>query len=232
MTKEPLYRKKVYETKNTKTVLFFICPFGTKLWIVRPTIKKLQRAGYAVVAYDTTNDVFYGANPNILIEVVDKISADIKTTLQNYQQRGFDDFGFFGSSLGAFIAYNCVSRIPQLRWGVFNTGGNIAEAMWRIRKPRRNHQKKGVTQEEVAQAWRHLQNPDFSGLEGNNYIFFSSPSDRIAPIGDIDQCEELVRGGGASTKIIGVRAVGHTSTAIRGLRRSVQLLQQARAGVR
>jgi hypothetical protein len=229
---QPLYRKKTYPTRNTKTLLFFICPFGTKFSAVHLTIKKLQRAGYYVVAYDTHNNVFYAANPNILIQIIDKISTDISATIQDYKAQGFNDFGFFSTSLGAFIAYNCVSQIPQLRWGVFNTGGNIAEAMWRIKKPRRNHEKKGLTLEQVAKAWHGLQYPHFSGLTGNSYIFFSSPSDEIAPLDDIEKYMKPVQAAGAKTTLIGVRAFGHVSTAIRGFRQSVSLLAKARSEVK
>jgi hypothetical protein len=232
MSSKALYRKRTYEAKGSKTILFFICPFGTKFWAVRQTIRKLQRAGYLIVAYDTDNDVFNGADPNILINIVDSVSKDIESTIKQYVEQGFNDFGFFSSSLGAFIAYNCVARIPELRWGVFNTGGDIAEAMWRIRKPRRKHQQKGVTKEEIAKAWHHLQYPKFRNLKGSSYVFFSSPSDKIAPLSDVEMCMEPVREAGAEVSLSTVWAVGHVATAIRGFKRSVQLLSQARKNVK
>jgi len=232
MNKNSLYRKRVYTAKNSDVVLFYLCPFGTKFWAVRHNIKKLQRTGYNVVAYDTTNDVFYAADPQILIKIIDLVEADIKAEIARYKKAGINDFGFFATSLGAFIAYVCVSRIADLRWGVFNTGGDIAEAMWRIKTARRKHVRKGVAKKEVVNAWRHLQWPTFKNLDGHSYIFFSSPSDTIAPFEDIDQFIEPMRKQGANTEIIGVWAFGHISTAVRGFLKSKGLLRKARSSAK
>lgn len=228
MSDTQIYHKKVYENNGAKTVLFFIYPFGIKLRTLHFSVKKLQRAGYTVVAYSTDDGVFYAADPNILVSIVDGIAGDIEQTIKGYKEQGISDFGFFGSSLGAFIAYNCVARIPQLRWGVFNTGGNIAEAMWRFKGPRNKHLKKGISLGELTKAWHHLQYPKFPNLSGNNYIFLSSPADKIAPIKDIGKCVDLVKEAGANTEVLSVRALNHTTTAMVGLRRSVQLLNKVR----
>lgn len=232
MSDSQLFRKKTYRTNGSQAAIIFICPFGTKLWLVRPVIKRLQKAGYTVAAYDTTNDAFYAANPNVLVQLVDTIAKDVADSIKDLHQAGIEDIGVFGSSLGAFLAYNCVSRFPrQLRWGVFNTGGDVAEAMWRIKKARRKHQKQGVTQEQLSAAWRGIQYPGFFNLEGNSYIFLSSPSDKIAPIGDIDKCMDPVRQAGAQVQLLSVRAIGHSSTVVRGFKRSVELLAEVRSQV-
>jgi len=229
MKNSPLYRKRAYPTKNSRTVLFYLCPFGTKFWAVRINIKKLQRAGYNVVVYDTTNDVFYGADPSILIDIIDAIAKDIKDEIKTFQNDGINDFGFFSTSLGSFIAYNCVSRIPQLRWGVFNTGGNIADALFRIKKSRQSHEKKGVTLRQVTEAWHHLQYPNFQNLHGHSYIFFSSRADRIAPFEGINEFVTIMQQAGAHTELIETRAFGHVSAAVRGFQQSNRLLRRVRA---
>jgi hypothetical protein len=68
-------------------------------------------------------------------------------------------------------------------------------------------------------------------MDGNCYLFLSSPSDKIAPIGDIDKCMEPVRQAGAHVSLVGVSAVGHSSTVVRGFIRSVQLLALVRKQV-
>lgn len=229
MSSRRSYNRRVYEVKDAQAVLFFLCPFGTKLWKVRPVIKKLQKAGYTVVGYDATDDTFYAADPSILITVIDQIADDIKSTAEEYQKHGIGDFGFFGSSLGAFIAYNCVARLPHyLRWGVFNTGGNIAEATWRLEKPRQIHEQKGITKQDLIKAWHDIQYPGFSGLRGNSYIFVSSPADKVAPIEDIDEYLQMVVDAGATGRILSLKARGHTTTVIRGFQKSVQLLEEVR----
>lgn len=232
MGDKALYHKKVYQNKDATSILFFIYPFGIKLRTLHLSVKKLQRAGYTVIAYDTNDAVFRAADPNILINIVEGIAKDVALTVKAYEQEGIADFGFFGSSLGAFIAYNCVAQIPQLRWGVFNTGGNIAEAMWRFKGPREKHLKKGITLDKLSKVWHHLQYPKFGNLAGNRYIFLSSPADKIAPIEGMDEYIQLVKDAGANVSVVSVRALDHTTTAIVGLRRSVPLLQQVRDEVK
>jgi len=39
---------------RTSATIFFICPYGTPIAKVRFAIRRLQRAGYHLVAYQTT----------------------------------------------------------------------------------------------------------------------------------------------------------------------------------
>jgi hypothetical protein len=101
--------------------LIFICPYGTPIEKVRFAIRRLLRAGYHVVAYETTAAVFTDADPMILPELIAQVRADIRARIAKLTAAGVTEFGFFGSSLGSFILYNCVGRnIPEFRWGVFN----------------------------------------------------------------------------------------------------------------
>jgi hypothetical protein len=50
----------------------------------------------------------------------------------------------YSSSLGSFIVYNCVGdRVPELRWGVFNTGGDIAQGLWNMSSLQQAHAARG-----------------------------------------------------------------------------------------
>ncbi|HUB92881.1 MAG TPA: hypothetical protein VMB52_00065 [Verrucomicrobiae bacterium] len=196
--------------------------------MMRTVIKKLQHAGYTVVAYDTTDDVFYAGDTSILPRLIDQIHNDIARSIKTYSREGRKSFAIFGSSLGSFIAYNCISRLPQLRYGVFNTGGSIAEGMWRLKKARQRHEAKGVTKQQVIDVWHDLQHPDFSGIAGNSYIFISSSADTIAPLANVDQYLQPMRSCGATVTLTTVRAIGHTSSVLMGLQRSVTLLREAK----
>jgi len=89
------------------------------------------------VAYQTTAVVFAEADPTILPELISRVREDIRSRIAKLTAEGVTEFGFFGSSLGSFILYNCIGQaIPELRWGVFNTGGNIARGLWNMPVPR------------------------------------------------------------------------------------------------
>jgi hypothetical protein len=129
---------------RTTATIIFICPYGTPVEKVRFAVRRLVRAGYHVVAYETTAAVFTDADPAILPELIAAVRQDIGSRIAKLTAAGVTEFGFFGSSLGSFILYNCVGhRVPELRWGVFNTGGNIARGVWGMPELRQSHVARG-----------------------------------------------------------------------------------------
>ena len=131
---DPLYQCEEFGTSpQTAATIIFVCPFDTSIQRVRLAIRRLCREGYRVVAYQTTSAVFMDADPTILPELISEVREDIRARIAKLKSQDVTDFGFFGSSLGSFILYNCIGReIPELRWGVFNTGGDIARGLWQI----------------------------------------------------------------------------------------------------
>jgi hypothetical protein len=66
---------------QTSATIIFICPYGTPIRKVRFAIRRLQRAGYHLVAYQTTATVFTGADPAILPELIAGVRADIRSRM-------------------------------------------------------------------------------------------------------------------------------------------------------
>lgn len=209
--------------------LIFICPYGTPIQKVRFAIRRLLRAGYHVVAYQTTADVFTKADPGILPELISAVRADIRSRIAKLSARGVTEFGFFGSSLGSFILYNCIGReIPELRWGVFNTGGNIAQGVWNMPALRQLHVARGWSLPRLEQAWAGLQWPDFGRLDGCRFVFASSRRDSIAPLRDISQYLGPMLRAGADVSVYEVPAISHRTTVIAGLWKAPRLLRMVR----
>src|SRR5215469_1802373 len=124
----------------TTATIFFICPYGTPIQKVQFAIRRFLRAGYHVVAYQTTTAVFLEADPRILPKLISQVREDIRSLIARLASQSVTEFGFFGSSLGSFILYNCIgSETPELRWGVFNTGGNIARGVWTMSMTRQQY---------------------------------------------------------------------------------------------
>jgi hypothetical protein len=212
----------------TATIIF-ICPYSTSIEKVRFAIRRFLRAGYHVVAYQTTAAVFTEADPMILPELISRVRADIRSRIAKLTAKGVTEFGFFGSSLGSFILYNCVGReIPELRWGVFNTGGNIARGMWNMPTLRQLHMARGWSLPRLEEAWSDLQWPDFGRLDGCRFVFASSRRDSIAPLRNISQYLEPMLRAGAEVSVHEMPAVSHRTTVIVGLWKGPQLIRMVR----
>jgi hypothetical protein len=212
----------------------FICPYGTPIQKVDFAIRRLLGAGYHVVAYQTTAAVFTAGDPLILPELIFQVREDIRSRTAKLAAAGVTEFGFFGSSLGSFILYNCVgSKVPELRWGVFNTGGNIAQGMWKMLDLRQLHVARGWSLPRLEEAWAELQWPDFGRLDGCRFVFVSSRRDDIAPPGDITQYLGPMLDAGAEVSVRRVPAISHRTTVIAGLwnaPRFVRMVRRANPG--
>jgi biotin operon repressor len=219
-------------TPRSAVTIIFVCPYGTSIAAVRWAIRRLVREGYDVLAYAATKDVFLAADPAILPDLIGQMRKDIRSRVARLRSEGVTEFGFFGSSLGSFILYNCIGDgIPELRWGVFNTGGNIARGMWRLPEARRRHLDRGWSLTRLEAAWADLQCPDFGRLDGCRFIFVSSRRDRIAPLDHVWPYIELLRRAGAEVSVFEVPAIGHVTAVIAGLAKGPRIIRLARPGV-
>src|SRR5690242_19762597 len=212
------FRREEFRAAASAPVVFFICPYGTSIATVRWAIRRLLRDGFQVVAYETTRDVFMAADPAILPGLIDAVRSDIKDCISRLRSEGLTDFGFFGSSLGSFIFYNCVGdQVPDLRWGVFNTGGDIAAGMWRLEGARQAFVRRGWSLDRLSAAWTAVQHPEFGNLDGGRFVFVSSRHDKIAPLANIEPYLGPMREAGAQVSVHEVPAIGHFSTIAAGL---------------
>jgi hypothetical protein len=225
-----LFQSEEFGTSSpTTATIIFACPYGAPIQKVRFAIRRLYRAGYHVVAYQTTTAVFMGADPMILPELISQVREDIRSRIAKLMAEGVTEFGFFGSSLGSFILYNCVGReIPELRWGVFNTGGNIARGVWNMPALRQRHVEQGWSLLRLEEAWAKLQWPDFGRLDGCRFVFASSRRDRVAPLSDIPQYLGPMFRAGAEVSVYEVPAMSHRTAVMVGLWKGSQLVQRVR----
>jgi hypothetical protein len=228
--RDRLFQSEEFGTSaQTAATIIFICPYSAPIQKVRFAIRRLLRAGYHVVAYQTTTAVFTEADPAILPELVSQVREDIRFRIAQLKSDGVAEFGFFGSSLGSFILYNCVGhKVPELRWGVFNTGGNLARGLWIMATERQLHIARGWSLPRLEEAWAELQWPDFGRLDGCRFVFASSRRDHIAPLRNISQYLEPMLRAGAEVSVYEVPAVSHRTTVIAGLWKGPQLVRLVR----
>jgi hypothetical protein len=211
--------------------IMFICPYGTSISTLRWAIRRVRRQGYHVMAYETTTAVFMAADPAILRDLISAMRKDLESQISRLRSEGVTEFGFFGSSLGSFIFYNCIGdALPALRWGVFNTGGDIARGMWRLDGARRQHVLRGWSLPRLEAEWADLQWPRFGRLDGCRFVFVSSRRDTIAPLEDIAPYLEPMRQAGAQVSVLTVRAIGHLTTIVAGLWQAPRIIATVRPG--
>jgi hypothetical protein len=229
------FRREEFRTAalGASPVIFFICPYGTAISTVRWAIRRLGRRGYHVVAYETTTAVFMDGDPEILPGLIAAVRTDIGVQIARLTSEGVTEFGFFGSSLGSFIFYNCVGdAVPELRWGVFNTGGDIAQGMWRLDGARQAYVQRGWSLRRLEAAWDGLQWPEFGRLDGCRFVFVSSRRDTIAPLANIPGLLGPMRRAGAQVSVHEVPAIGHFTTITAGLWRAPRFVAMVRSGSR
>jgi hypothetical protein len=222
-------REEFRAASRTFSAVIFICPYGTSISAVRWAIGRLRRDGYHVVAYETASAVFMAGDPSILPDLIAAVRDDITSQIARLKSEGVTEFGFFGSSLGSFIFYNCIGdAVPELRWGVFNTGGDIAQGMWRLDGARRQHVSRGWSLARLEAAWAEVQWPEFGRLDGCRFIFVSSRRDTIAPLDNIAQYLVPMRRAGAQVGVLKVPAIGHLTTIVAGLWRAPRMVALTR----
>ena len=226
---EAVFRTKTFPLNPASSVLFFVCPYGTTIAQLTWAIKRLQKDGFTVVAYDVSNRVIDGGDPTLLEAAVDGVIADIKKQIVDFKAQGASDFGFFGSSLGAFILYSAVAVVPELNWGVLNTGGDMAVGLWKLKKPRQRFEAAGIDLKKLKRLWQKVQYPEFKNLAGGHYLFFSSYQDKLAPLQEVDKFLEPLRQAGAQVDLLSATALGHVSTVTRGLLKCRQLVALVRS---
>lgn len=226
-----LFQSEEFGTSSPATAtVIFVCPYSVPIQKVRFAIRRLLRAGHHVVAYQTTTAVFTEADPVILPELISQVREDIRSRISELTAEGVTEFGFFGSSLGSFILYNCIGReIPELRWGVFNTGGNIARGVWNMPALRQQHVERGWSLPRLEEAWAKLQWPDFGRLDGCRFVFAGSRRDRVAPLCNISHYLGPMFRAGAEVSVYEVPAMSHRTAVIAGLWKGPQLVQTVRA---
>lgn len=223
-----LFKKKIYKNSTSQSVLIFACPFGTKIGVYTRLIKNLVKDGYNVVAYDFNNDVFLKGEPSYLVKLVNSATSDMAAVVNNLSSQGANNFGFFGTSLGAFVLYYASSKIPKLKWGVFSAGGNIAEGVWKLKSTKRAFIKKGYELDDLRKAWNNILYPEFLPREDNaHFLILGSSKDYVAPLYKLGEFAEYIKQkSGANVEIIKLNAYGHNHSGFIGLIRCRQLIKQ------
>src|SRR5262245_2924528 len=77
---------------QTTATIFFVCPYGIPIQRARFAIRRLLRADYHVVAYQTTTAVFMEADPMILPELISQVREDIRSRTAKLMSGGVTEF--------------------------------------------------------------------------------------------------------------------------------------------
>ncbi len=223
------FNKELLMNPYAKRVLFFMCPYKTKTGQFRMILRRFNKAGFIVVAYDFNPGVFRTADLTLLPKLIDAVTLDVQSTISQYKVAEIKEFGFMASSLGGFITYSMLARVPDFDWGVFNTAGNVWLGVWEFPKLRKLYIKQGYQLADLEKAWTAVQSPNFKhNLQGNYYLFLGSTRDKIAPVQRINSDVTDLKQTGATVIIEKRLPVGHGLTVSRGLLAAYKEVKKAR----
>jgi hypothetical protein len=219
---------KEYIKPESKVAIFFLGPYDTPMIKLIRFIKKLNSSGFTVVTFEFTRDIFITGEPDKLIQVIYQTKSLIKTKIKELKKIGYTEFGFVGSSLGGFIAYNCLGSIPELNWGVIIAGGNITEAIWSFETERKQFELNGISKIDLKKSWYKIQYPDLGNLKNKKFVLVTSLGDKTASYKDAIECCNLINRAGSETKLIIHKRIGHKKTVLLNLLRVKNLVKLVR----
>ncbi len=183
----------------------------------------MVRLGYSVEAYEFKESIWSAGDPNGLISAIDQVCSSLQSKISGLSTN--TTVGIFGSSLGAFIGYNCMARIPEVDWCVMNTGGDVAQAVWRMPHIREYFKKTNYNEETLRSAWSRLQYPDLANYKNKRVLLISSHSDEIVPFDGAIRTFNAIIEARPKHKVILHKRLNHKRTVIRNLARTRKLVK-------
>src|SRR5437868_3145025 len=205
--------------------LYYIC----RSRIVRKFTAQFVYLAIVVASYGFNNDVFHKGDATRLPQLVHDVTEDMAKIIESYKKRGITDVGFFNTSLGAFVQYQAVAKIPEFSWRVLSTGGDIAAGSWKIKKANGAFTKNGCTLPKLQTEWHTLQYPEFkTDLQHAYFVFVGSDHGPITALrGPRDFASYINKRSSARTEIVKIRGLGHSHTALIGLTKARALIHGA-----
>jgi len=219
-----------YIHPKSGVAIFFLGPYATPMSRLDWAVQSLYRGGYTVITYEYSRKIFDSGTPDNLFTVIQATKEHVQASIKRLKTQGYTEFGFVGSSLGSFIAYNCLGDIPELSWGVLNTGGNITDAIWSFASERQKFAANGYTQQSLAKAWYSMQYPELGNLSGKHYIVLASKGDKTTHYKGAVECFSRIKAAGAEVTRVTHHTFSHRATIVRNLLRIRRLVKLAQAG--
>jgi pimeloyl-ACP methyl ester carboxylesterase len=179
-----LFKVILKENKNAQKVLFFLSSYKAPWRIYSLAISRLRHNGYEVVVYDVNDYMLDNDEPQVLIQAVRAINADINRRIAHYEAQGIITFDAIGNSLGSFLLFNYSIQYP-LRKIVLNIGGYMSSVIFgskdkRIQITRKKYEAKGFNQQSLQKTWAEIDAPH-SGkyIKAAQTLYFTSLHDKF-----------------------------------------------------
>jgi hypothetical protein len=225
-----LFQSEEFGTSSpTTATTIFVCPYSAPIKKVRFAIR--HSLGQAIMSWHTRRQ-----RPSLRTPTEDPSGAYLSSTRGHQVADGAagvsrrNQIRVPRQQPGLLHPLHCVGReIPELRWEVFNTGGNIAGGVWNIPMLRQRHVERGWPLPRLEEAWAKLRWPDFGRLDGCRFVFVSSRRHEVASLSNVSQYVELMLRAGAEVSVYEVPAISHRTAVIVGLWKGPQLVQKVRA---
>jgi hypothetical protein len=214
---------------NKKGIVCYVVGYGGNISSYTPAIKQLQRLGYDIRIYEYTKTVFTLGNPEILLQIIDRITIEIEALSINYEE-----VVCMGVSLGSFIAFNVQKRISNAFYGVYADAGiSVAHAIYTARVFRKvalAFTTNGYTEETLSKAWHLIDikpKDPYKLATDKSLTIFTGLSDRVVNAKVAKTNMDIWNAHGTRVKFITKRGFGHLTMGIWFIRNAGKALKIA-----
>ncbi len=197
--------------RNNQLVCYVV-GFTAKVNQFKYSIKKLQKRGYDVMAFDYDNAVLLDGDPQKILDLMDHITEHIEEKADKY-----DSIICMGVSLGAFIAFNVQRRIPKALVGAYATAGiAVSEGIFWMKtfEPVRDALiKNGYNKEKLAEVWKEIEIREGDRLlNDKSFVIVNGTIDRVVDYKAATKQMKSWHDEGVKVKLFRKRGLGHTAT--------------------
>ena len=207
----------------------YVVGFGGRVEQYKKAINTLNKLGYDVKMYEYLREVLTAGDPQLLLSIIDDITAEIDIMTKNY-----NDVICAGISLGSFIAFNVQKRIQKANVGMYADAGiSVAHAIFTARVFKNiavTYTKHGYTEESLAKAWHliDIKPCDPYKLAANkSLIIYNGGRDRVVRLKDAKANIDAWRAEGTRVKQIIKPPLGHIATGFWFIRNTKKALETA-----
>lgn len=205
-------RSKAYGSGEKAKIACFVVGYKGQIRYYQKAIHELLKAGYDVVAYEYTRDVFEAGEPQVLIDIITFICDDFIKRAKKY-----DEAACAGVSLGAFIAFNVQRKLKKAKLGLYGTAGiPVSHALFTakpFRPIRKAFEANGQTEKSLKKAWKHLEILDDPGLAKDQaLVIVMGKQDRVVHYKKSVAVMETWKQNGTRVHYFAKRGRGHLTT--------------------
>jgi predicted alpha/beta hydrolase family esterase len=218
---------------ENENLAVLIAGFAAPIKYFSPSIKRLQKTGFSVIAVEYDGSVLNTGDPKNLLLLIDKLTELVQPLTNNYKT-----VYFCGPSLGSYIAWNIMQRISRPCIGLYATAGiAVSRAVFHSKnfvKVRQAFVQNGYDEAKLLKAWEIIETTPARKLINASHPFtiYATKQDKIVDYKTAQATIEFWQSKGVPVELKTVRLPGHYAISLWFMRNVGKLIardQKARS---